>query len=218
VTFTLSNTGQREGTEISQVYVSGEEFDIARPSLELKGFARTTLRAGESKKITIPLHADDLFFHDMNLERVLPKGKYLVRVGGSSVDLSKPLTLGTISSMKKMPVASKVITAAKPITPPAEVRRKPTLTPVSSRSSKPNVLFIAIDDLRPELGCYGRHVISPNIDKLAASGVQFNRAYCQQAVCGASRLSLMGGLYPTNTREQTFHVNGWRDGTQIWSL
>ena len=81
----------------------------------------------------------------------------------------------------------------------------------SRTQASPNVLFIAIDDLRPELGCYGKHVISPNIDKLAASGVQFNRAYCQQAVCGASRLSLMGGLYPTNTREQTFHVNGWRE-------
>ena len=209
VTFTLTNTGQREGTEISQVYVSGEEFDIARPSLELKGFARTTLQAGESKHITISLQADDLFFHDMDLQRVLPKGKYLVRVGGNSADLSKPLTLGTLSSTKKMPAASKTITAAKPIAPPAENPAKPTVDPVSSRNRKPNVLFIAIDDLRPELGCYGKHVISPNIDKLAASGVQFNRAYCQQAVCGASRLSLMGGLYPTNTREQTFHVNGW---------
>ncbi len=211
VTFTLTNTGQREGTEISQLYVSGEEFEIARPALELKGFARTTLRGGESTQITVALQADDLFFHDMQLKRVLPNGKYLVRVGRSSADLSKPLTLGTISSAKNMPVASKTITAAKPIAPPAEAPAKPTLEPVSSRNRKPNVLFIAIDDLRPELGCYGKHVISPNIDKLAASGVQFNRAYCQQAVCGASRLSLMGGLYPTNTREQTFHVNGWRE-------
>jgi len=211
VTFTLTNTGQREGTEISQLYVSGEEFDIARPALELKGFARTTLRAGESTQITMPLRADDLFFHNTHLQRVLPNGKYLVRVGGSSAGLSEPLTLSTVNSTKKMPVASNTITAAKPITPPAEARLKPALEPRSSRHTKPNVLFIAIDDLRPELGCYGKQVISPHIDKLAASGTQFNRAYCQQAVCGASRLSLMGGLYPTNTREQTFHVNGWRE-------
>ena len=38
----------------------------------------------------------------------------------------------------------------------------------------------------------------------------FHRAYCQQAVCGASRLSVMGGLYPTSTREQTYHVKDWR--------
>ena len=49
---------------------------------------------------------------------------------------------------------------------------------------KLNVLFIAVDDLRPELGCYGSPIIkSPNIDRIAKAGVVFNRAYCQQAVC-----------------------------------
>ncbi|MGZ0169921.1 MAG: sulfatase-like hydrolase/transferase [Planctomycetales bacterium] len=68
-------------------------------------------------------------------------------------------------------------------------------------SSKPNVLFIAVDDLRPELGCYGIDEIhSPNIDKLAASGVVFERAYCQLAVCNPSRVSIMTGLRPDSTR------------------
>ena len=74
----------------------------------------------------------------------------------------------------------------------------------------PNILFIAIDDLRPELGIYGAKIKTPHMDRLAESGVLFQRAYCQQAVCGASRLSVMGGLYPTFTGEQTFHVDGWR--------
>jgi iduronate 2-sulfatase len=77
-------------------------------------------------------------------------------------------------------------------------------------TKRPNVLFIAVDDLRPELGTYGAHTHTPNIDRLAATGLRFDRAYCQQAVCGASRLSLMGGLYPTRTEEQTYHVEGWR--------
>lgn len=80
----------------------------------------------------------------------------------------------------------------------------------STAADRPNILFIAVDDLRPELATYGASVKTPNLDRLAATGVRFDRAYCNQAVCGASRLSLMGGLYPTRTKEQTFHVTGWR--------
>lgn len=64
-----------------------------------------------------------------------------------------------------------------------------------------NVLFIAVDDLRPELNCYGnKDIHSPNIDALAARGTLFERTYCQVAVCGASRASLMTGLRPQTTR------------------
>lgn len=84
------------------------------------------------------------------------------------------------------------------------------LAPDGADASRPNVLFIAVDDLRPEIGCYGARSVTPNIDRLVASGLRFDRAYCNQAVCGASRVSLMTGLYPEYTGERTYHVTDWR--------
>ncbi len=67
-------------------------------------------------------------------------------------------------------------------------------------ADKPNILFIAVDDLRPELGCYDSPIaVSPNLDALAKDGLLFNRAYCQQAICRPSRASLMTGARPETT-------------------
>lgn len=64
-----------------------------------------------------------------------------------------------------------------------------------------NVLFIAVDDLRPDIGCYGvKHAKTPNIDRLAARGMVFDRAYCAQAVCSPSRTAILTGLRPDSTK------------------
>lgn len=73
------------------------------------------------------------------------------------------------------------------------------------QQSKPNILFIAVDDLKPILGCYGNTLVkTPNIDRLAKMATVFNSNYCQQAVCGPTRASIMTGRRP--------------DVTQIWNL
>jgi len=65
----------------------------------------------------------------------------------------------------------------------------------------PNVLFFAVDDLRPEFGAYGNTVVkAPNLDRLAANGLTLSRAFCQQAVCSPSRSSLLTGTRPDTTK------------------
>ena len=83
----------------------------------------------------------------------------------------------------------------------------------------PNVLFIAVDDLRPELACYGAsHIKSPHIDKLADTGLVFERAYCMVPTCGASRASLMTGLRPARGRFVTFRTRAQEDAPGITTL
>ena len=84
---------------------------------------------------------------------------------------------------------------------------------------KPNVLLIYMDDLRPQLGCYGNNIIkSPNIDKLASTSVQFNNAYANVPVCGASRASMLTGVYPAKGRYVDYKTFASKDNPNAISF
>ena len=84
---------------------------------------------------------------------------------------------------------------------------------------KRNVLFIAVDDLRPQLACYGhRQMLCPNIDRLASRGVVFSRCYCQVPVCGASRASLLTGVRPTRDRFVNYKARADDDAPEVLTL
>jgi arylsulfatase A-like enzyme/GH35 family endo-1,4-beta-xylanase len=75
------------------------------------------------------------------------------------------------------------------------------LLTIEGFSQKKNVLFIAVDDLKPLIGAFGdTYAITPNIDRLAEKGFVFDRAYAQQAVCAPSRASMLTGLRPDRTK------------------
>lgn len=83
----------------------------------------------------------------------------------------------------------------------AQVFSGATIYAKSQIKQQKNILFIAIDDMRPLLGCYGDPLaVTPNMDKLASKGTLFTHAYCQQAVSGPSRASLLTGLCPDRTK------------------
>lgn len=95
----------------------------------------------------------------------------------------------------------------------------PPLLRCSKAKKQPNVLFIAVDDLRPELGCYGHKIVkSPNIDKLASQGTLFTNAFCNVPVCGASRASLLTGIRPTRERFVTYYTRIEEDAPNATTL
>ncbi|MEM7601062.1 MAG: sulfatase-like hydrolase/transferase [Verrucomicrobiota bacterium] len=88
-----------------------------------------------------------------------------------------------------------------------------------AEETKPNVLFIAVDDLRPQLTSFGAEkMITPNFDRLAERGVRFDRAYCMVPTCGASRASLMTGIRPTRDRFLTFSTRADQDTPDATTL
>jgi beta-glucosidase len=86
ITIDVKNTGAREGDEVVQLYIRDKVSSVTRPVKELKDFKRITLAKGETKTVTFTITADKLWFHDINMERVVEPGEFEIMVGGNSVE------------------------------------------------------------------------------------------------------------------------------------
>ncbi|WP_374166082.1 glycoside hydrolase family 3 C-terminal domain-containing protein [Arcticibacter sp. MXS-1] len=88
LSFTLTNTGKREGAEVIQVYVSQEKSELARPAKELKAFNKVYLKPGESKEVQLKINKNDLmYYHDKQRQWVFEPGAYSFLIGSSSRDI-----------------------------------------------------------------------------------------------------------------------------------
>ncbi len=86
---TLTNTGEREATEVVRLYIHDKVASISRPVKELKDFQRVTLQAGESRDVEFHITADKLKFYNYDLDYVLEPGDFEVMIGPNSRDVKK---------------------------------------------------------------------------------------------------------------------------------
>lgn len=87
ISATLTNTGDREGAEVVQLYLNDQVSTVVRPRRWLSGFAKVLLAAGESKRVTFSVHADRTSFTGLSNQRIVEPGDFGVEVGTSSEDL-----------------------------------------------------------------------------------------------------------------------------------
>ena len=88
VSVKVTNTGQRDGVEIVQLYIRDKYSSVTRPVKELKDFARVALKAGESKVVTFTITPDKLAFYDKKMKWIVEPGEFVVMAGASSADES----------------------------------------------------------------------------------------------------------------------------------
>ncbi|MBN2171724.1 MAG: fibronectin type III-like domain-contianing protein, partial [Candidatus Krumholzibacteriota bacterium] len=96
VHFTVTNAGDRDGDEVAQLYLRDALASVARPVMELKGFQRVHLRAGETRALRFAITPDMLAMLDRDLERVVEPGDFRVMIGASCRDIRLRETLTVV--------------------------------------------------------------------------------------------------------------------------
>jgi beta-glucosidase len=93
VHFQLTNSGDRDGDEVVQLYIHDELASMSRPVIELKGFQRVSLKKGETKTITFSISKELLEMYDLNMKKVVEPGNFRIMIGASSRDIRLKETL-----------------------------------------------------------------------------------------------------------------------------
>lgn len=93
-TFTLTNTGDREGAEVAQLYVSDPVCSVMRPVKELKGFKKVFLKPGESRRITLDIPVSSLaFYSEAQSQFVVEPGEFILQLGASASDIKQKISV-----------------------------------------------------------------------------------------------------------------------------
>lgn len=93
-TFTLTNTGDREGAEVAQLYVSDPVCSVMRPVKELKGFKKVFLKPGESRRITLDIPVSSLaFYSEAQSQFVVEPGEFILQLGASASDIKQKISI-----------------------------------------------------------------------------------------------------------------------------
>lgn len=93
VTVSVKNTGNRDGSEVVQLYIHDRAASVVQPPLQLRAFEKVNLKAGESKEVTFVLGFDELSIIGQDMKRVLEAGEFDIMVGASSQDIRQKGTL-----------------------------------------------------------------------------------------------------------------------------
>jgi len=107
---TVKNVGNRAGSEVVQLYFTDPVAQVARPIIQLLGFEKIHLAAGESKKVTFHVHSDRFAYHGADVTRIVDPGVMKIHVGASSTDLKDTKLLTITGSIREVTAQRKLIT------------------------------------------------------------------------------------------------------------
>ena len=119
ISATVSNTGDRDGQEVVQLYLSDPVASVVRPLKRLVGFAKVGLAAGESTRVTFHLHADRTSFTGPDLQRIVEPGEFRVRLGASSEDVTLEGSFRIVGAVRTVPAGRGVLDTPVSISPVA---------------------------------------------------------------------------------------------------